>query len=133
MSRPRHNWYSIVVKVLRNYPDLYRRHEEAQQQRTTATYTGMPGGGGVGRKTEAAAIRGLTPREEDDLNAVLSTIRTVSRWREGKTALRVVELVDWQKTHTIEAAARSMFLSKKTAERLRSRVVYELAKNMRYR
>jgi len=133
MSKPRHSWYFIVQKVLRNYPELYRRREGMRQQQTTAAYSGMPGGGGDPRKTEAAAMRSLSPREESDLEAVLATVQTVGRWMDGKTALRVVELVDWQETHTIQGAEKELHLGEDTGKDLRSRVIYELARNLGYK
>lgn len=133
MSRPRHSWYTVVLKVLRNYPELYKRHRQTQEQRVTPGYSGMPGGGGTSRKTENTAMKGLSPREEDDLEAVLTTIRTVGRWRDGETALRVVELVDWSQTHTIRGAEEELHLGEDVGKKLRRRVIDELAKNMRYK
>ena len=60
------------------------------------------------------------------------TEETVGRWRDGGLILRLVELVDWQKTHTIQGAADALHLSKSTAVRLRSRLIYELLRNMEY-
>lgn len=133
MSKPRHSWYFIVQKVLRNYPELYRRREEMRQQQTTAAYSGMPGGGGDPRKTEATATKQLKPREEADLEAVLATIQTVGRWRDGGLILRLVELVDWQKTHTIQGAEQELRLGEDTGKRLRKRFLDELAENMGYK
>ena len=132
MSKPRSRWYTTAEKVLRAYPELYRQREQIRQQQTTAAYSGMPGGGGDPRKTEAIATKQLKPREEADLDAVLATIQTVGRWRDGGLILRLVELVDWQKTHTIQGAADALHLSKSTAVRLRSRLIYELLRNMEY-
>lgn len=132
MSKPRSRWYTTAEKVLKAYPELYRQREQIRQQQTTAAYSGMPGGGGDPRKTEATATKQLKPREEADLEAVLATIQTVGRWRDGGLILRLVELVDWQKTHTIQGAADTLHLSKSTAVRLRSRLIYELLRNMEY-
>ena len=132
MSKPRSRWYTTAEKALRAYPELYRQREQIRQQQTTAAYSGMPGGGGDPRKTEATATKQLKPREEADLEAVLATIQTVGRWRDGGLILRLVELVDWQQTHTIQGAADTLHLSKSTAVRLRSRLVYELLRNMGY-
>ena len=132
MSKPRSRWYTTAEKVLKAYPELYRQREQIRQQQTTAAYSGMPGGGGDPRKTEATATKQLKPREEADLEAVLATIQTVGRWRDGGLILRLVELVDWQKTHTIQGAADALHLSKSTAVRLRSRLIYELLRNMEY-
>ena len=133
MSKPRHSWYFIVQKVLRNYPELYRRREEMRHQQTTAAYSGMPGGGSDPRKTEAIATKQLKPREEADLEAVLATIQTVGRWRDGGLILRLVELVDWQKTHTIQGAAIALSIGERTAQRMRSQFLAELARNLGYK
>ena len=133
MSKPKHSWHFIVLRVLRNYPELYKRREQLRSQSITASYSGVPGGGGVSRKTESTALRQLSPREESDLDAVLATIRTAGKWRDGETALRMIELVDWQQTHTIRGAEIALFLGEDTGKNLRSRFINELAKNMGYK
>jgi hypothetical protein len=133
MSKPAHSWHFIVLRVLRNYPELYSRREQLRQQSVTAGYSGMSGGGGNSRKTETAALRQLSPREESDLEAVLKTIRTAERWIEGKTTLRIIEMVDWRRTHTIQGAEEALYLGEDTGKDLRSRFINELAKNMGYK
>ena len=93
----------------------------------------MPGGGGNSRKTETAALRQLSPREESDLDAVLATIKTAERWRDGETTLRIIEMVDWRRTHTIRGAEMALFLGEGAGKNLRSRFINELAKNMGYK
>lgn len=133
MSKPAHSWHFIVLRVLRNYPELYSRREQLRQQSVTAGYSGMPGGGGNSRKTETAALRQLSQREESDLDAVLATIKTAERWRDGETTLRIIEMVDWRRTHTIRGAEMALFLGEGAGKNLRSRFINELAKNLGYK
>jgi hypothetical protein len=133
MSKPAHSWYSIVLRVMRNYPELCARREQLREQSITTGYTGITARGGNSRKTETTALRQLSPREESDLEAVLKTIRTAERWPCGDTVLRMVELVDWKGTHTIRGAEFALFLGENTGKKLRSRFINELAKNMGYK
>jgi hypothetical protein len=133
MSKPAHSWHFIVLRVLRNYPELYSRREQLRQQSVTAGYAGIPGGGGNTRKTEAAALRELSPREESDLDAVIKTIKAAEKWKDGELALRIIEMVDWRQTHTIRGAEMQLNLRENFGKKLRSRFINELARNLGYK
>ena len=133
MSKPAHSWYAIVSKVLRNYPELYKRRNQLRQQTVTAGCSGVPGGGGNSRKAESAALRQLSPREENDLDAVIKTINSAEKWVHGDVTLHLIGMVDWRQSHTIRGAEMQLNLRENFGKKLRSRFINELARNLGYK
>ena len=62
--RTHHWWMANIQRTIRAYPDLRARKDAMQAQSVTASYSADPRGGGTGRTTELAALRGLAPGEE---------------------------------------------------------------------
>lgn len=132
MSRPRYWWRAVVEKVIRNYPDLRARKNAKQGQAVTPSYSGMPRGGGAGRNTESAALRGLSPREEADLRAVEKAIEEVGRQELGGEVLRVVELYHWRGVRNFETIGDMAHMSERTARRRNERFINAVARNLHY-
>lgn len=116
MSKPRDNWRPYVINVLRDYPAYKRITADAKSQKVTAQYNKGRGGGGASRTTENAAMRtGLSRQQERELEAVEKAIKTTRRGPDGKIRMKVVELVYFRNTHTIEGAAQKVHVSYNTA------------------
>ncbi len=127
MSRPRYWWYGNVLRVIRNYPALRAAKDAVQSVSTTANYSGAPGGSGGSRRTENSALRQLSPREEDDLDAVERAMERVS-----DEVLEVVRLYHWKGVRNFETVGYRLHISPRTARRRNGRFVWEVAKNMGY-
>ncbi len=131
MSRPRDNWRPYVINVLRDYYPFRRIAQEAHSQRITAQFNKGRGGGGVGRNTEIAALRtGLTRQQERELDAVERAVKSTRRGPDGKIRMRVVELVYFRGTHTIEGAAQQVYVSYMTAWRWCDGFIRLVGKNL---
>lgn len=72
----------------------------------TANYSGMPGGGGDGRGLEALAVRELPGTRQREYEAVRRAVAATQRMRTGADRLRIIRMVLWEGTHTLEGAAR---------------------------
>lgn len=105
MSRPRYGWWGYVKDMIRRYPDLKREYADLHSQSVTPNYTGMPGGSGSGRAVEEIAIRELPSNSQREFEAVRRAIAATERMKNGRDRLRVVDLVFWKQTHTLEGAA----------------------------
>ena len=123
MSKYRHWWRPNVERALRVYPYLKAAKQAAQEQSITPSYTGMPRGGGISRTTENAATRHFSAQEEKILDAVDRAIAEVSKHRDGQEVLRIVEMVDFKRSHTLEVAAMALFMHRVTASDKRTRFV----------
>ena len=116
MSKPRDNWRPYVINVLRDYYAYKRIEKEAHSQRVTAQFNKGRGGGGASRTTEQAALRsGLTRQQERELEAVEKAVRSTRQGPDGKLRVKVVEMVYFRGTHTIEGAAQQVYVCYNTA------------------
>lgn len=129
MSRSRYIWWSYVKGMIRRYPELKRAYEDLHNQPVTQSYSGMPGGGGVGRGLERAAIRELPRTKQREYEAVRRAVETTKRYRNGDERLKVIRLVLWDRSHTLEGAARSVPCGIATAKRWHGTFILQVAKN----
>lgn len=132
MSKPRDNWRPYVINVLRDYYVYKRLEKEAHSTRVTAQYNkGRGGGSGVFRTTEQAAMRtGLTRQQERELKAVEKAIKITRGGPDGKIRIKVIELVYFRDTHTIEGAAQQVHVSYWTAQKWTDTFIRTVGKNL---
>lgn len=106
MGKSKDNWREETRKIIRAYPALLREENGLRDCRITPSYTGMPGGGNGSSKTETAALKELSPKKQRELDAVKRAIATTGRYRNAEDRLKVIELVYWRKSHTLQGAAQ---------------------------
>lgn len=109
-------WRQEARRVIREYPELVRRARALHEAGMTPSYSGMPGGGAATRTTELVAMRQLSPPDQRKLDAVQKAIGTTARYSNGDLRLRVIDLLYWRRTHTMEGAACSVHVSVRTAQ-----------------
>ncbi len=109
-------WRQDTRRIIRKYPELRRREMALHEQKVTPTYSGMPGGGCASRTTETIATRTLNATDQRNLDAVKKAIETTMRYRNGDLRIRVIDLMYWKKTHTMEGAAMQTHVSIRTAQ-----------------
>ena len=73
---------------------------------------------------------GLTRQQERELDAVERAVQTTRREQDGRARLRVVELVYFRGTHTIEGAAQQAHVSYITAWRWCDRFIRRTGENL---
>lgn len=105
MSRPRYDWWPYVKGMIRRYPALREQYRDLHSFSMVADYSGMPRGGGEGRALEEIAIRELSSTSQREYEAVRRAIATTERYRNGADRLKVIDLVLWRRSHTLEGAA----------------------------
>lgn len=129
MSQPRYDWWGYCKGMVRRYPALAVEREARKDGGLTADYSGAPRSRGQGSSTEAAALRALPPVKEREYQAVREAVAaTMRRWN-GPERLRLLGLVFWEKTHTLEGAAAACHVSYRTARRWHSEFLMLVAKN----
>ena len=116
MSRPRYTWWSYAKAMIRQYPQLKEELSDLHSSSATANYSGMPGGSGPSRSTELIAIRELPTVKQREYEAVRSAIEITERYNNGQDRLRVIKLVLWDRSHTLEGAALCVPCHYKTAQ-----------------
>ena len=111
-------WRHDTREAIRKYPELKRRDRELKETALIAQYGGRIGGKSTetSRTAEAAAMRQLPRDEQRELDAVSTAIQTTMRYRNGELRIRIIDLVYWRNTHTLEGAAMEVHVSGKTAQ-----------------
>lgn len=131
MSKPRDNWRPYVINALYDYYRYKDIVRQAHTQRVTAQYNKGRSGGGATRTTEAVALRsGLTRQQEKELQAIEKALKTTRRGPDGKIRVRIIEMIYFRNTHTIEGAAQQVHVSYSTAWRWADTFVRLVGKNL---
>jgi hypothetical protein len=99
------SWRSEARTALRLYPKLKRRQGENEMQ-ITPVYGGAAVQHSASRTTENVALRStLTEREENIISAVEFMLTMQRRYYNADARLRMLKLVYWSRTHTMQGAA----------------------------
>lgn len=129
MSKPRYRWWGYIRNVIRAYPELKKEYESIHQQSVTANMSGMPMGGSASRGTENIAIRELPRTKQKEYDAVKRSIDQTLLLPNGLLRIRIIELVYWKRTHTVEGAAMKAGYSVDRGKQIHGDFVRLVAKN----
>ena len=102
--------------MIRRYPELKAEYADLHSQSVTPNYSGMPVSGVAGRATEEVAIRELPTTRQREYEAVNMAIAVTERMKTGRYRLKVIDLVFWKRSHTLEGAAMIAHCSYDTAQ-----------------
>ena len=112
------SWKSEARNALRLYPKVKRRQSETADMKITPAYGGTAVSHSASRTTENVALRStLTPHEENVISAVAFMMRMQSAYPNGQERMRMIKLVYFQRTHTLEGAAMECNYSDRTIKR----------------
>lgn len=129
MSRLPYDGY--VLNVVRMYPRLVEKLEEKRAAAMSLTAAGGAGGASLpGRPTERAALVTLEEPEQRWLEAVAGAIRDTKALSDGAERLRLIDLLFWRRTHTMQGAALKLHISYWTVQRRRRSFLRLVAKNL---
>ena len=127
MSRPRYGWWGYVKDIIRRYPSLKEEYADLHTQTVTPSYAGMPGGGSASRATELIAVRELPSNKQREYEAVKRAIAATERMNASRDRLKIIKLVFWDRSHTLDGAARMIPCSYRTARRYHSEFIMAVA------
>ena len=117
VSSPRYSWWPYVKSIIRRYPQLKERHSDLHTPSAISNYSGERGSPQASRTTENVAIRELPSTAQREYEAVRRAIETTEHYNNGRDRLRIIKLVLWDGTHTLEGAALMIPCSHKTARK----------------
>lgn len=132
MSRYKHWWYPNIARALKEYPQLVLKKDELRKNLITAKYSPEPRGGSAARSTENVALKDLPPAEAALVDAIDSALDEISRRKDGIEIVRLVDLVYFRRSHTIQGAAMVTNLSEVTARRKLGDFITLVAKKLCY-
>ena len=127
MSRPRYDWWPYAKGMIRRYPALRAELVELRTQTVTPGYSSLPGGSGAGRAVEMVAIRELPTTRQREYEAVRQAIEATERMAASRDRLKIIDLVFWKRSHTLEGAALTIPCSYMTARRYHSEFIMTVA------
>lgn len=128
MSRPRYDWWPYVKGMIRRYPQLVEEELALREPPTTASLSGMPGGGKISDPTPQAALRELPAIKKRELEAVRAAVNETRDLPGGEVRLKLVKLVFWARTHTVMGAGVKCCVSDRTARRYHQEFIMEVAR-----
>lgn len=129
MSKPRYKWWGYVKWCIRDYPAKCRELAELRRQSFGAG-DGLPRGSEARRSTEDIALRGFAGQKEREHRGVDEAVRETRALPDGEAILRLVELVFWRGTHTLQGAAMACHTSEATARRWHNAFIRRVARHM---
>lgn len=115
MSRRSSTWRQAARQAAYDYPGLRAQLRDLQSMSVTPSLSGMPMGGGDHRSTEDAALRQLPPEDQRRLDAVAQALAISEHLTSGLSRVKLIELVYFRRSHTVEGAALQIPCSVQTA------------------
>lgn len=115
MSKPHYGWWSYVKDMIRKYPE----RREAVEKSDEKAFQMKEGGG------ELHYSRVLKKEYE----AVEQAVKTTVAYQDGDDRLRVIRLVFWDQSHTIDGAALKVCCSERTAQEWHRKFIRLVAEN----
>lgn len=129
MGKTRYKWWGYVKAVLRAYPGYCKALEELKSPALTPRYGGV-GGGGDRKITEALALRTLPPQDMREYEAVAAAVKSTAKMPDGAERLRLISMVFFSRSHTLQGAADACNVSYSTAKRWHNRFIELVARKM---
>lgn len=118
MSKTKCKWWGFVKAVIRAYPEHCKELDMCHGQMMTARYdiSGVSGRN-MYRSAEAAALHDLPPEAMREYNAVDAALRETRRRKQtGAERVKLVDMVFFAKSHTLDGAAYALNVSYGTAK-----------------
>lgn len=128
MSHPRYDWWGYCKGMIKRYPLLAAEREALRDPNLIADYSGQPRGGSPGNPTAQGACRTLPGVKEREYQAVADAIRITMKERDGKDRLKLIELMFWARSHTLQGAADVIPTSYMTARRWHAEFIRNVAR-----
>ena len=105
------DWRRQARRALRDYPRLKKKQGMTDQQ-ITPVYGGSPVQHEATRVTEDIALRStLTEAEANIISAVEFAMQMQQHYHNGTERIRMIELVYFKRTHTMQGAAEAVHYS----------------------
>ena len=118
------SWRTEARAALRNYPKAKRRQNETGEMQITPAYNGQPGSHTARRTTEDVALRvKLTPYEENVIAAVEFMMKMQCAYPNAEERMRMIKLVYFRRTHTLEGAAMECHYADRTVKRWNNEIL----------
>lgn len=127
MSSPRYDWWGYVKGMIRRYPMLCLERNENLEQKITVNYNAFGRSSNVNRAIENVVIKECLTTEEREYWAVTKAIEMTKKLPNGKSRIKIIELVYWKRSHTLKGAAKAVCFSERSTERFHTEFIRAVA------
>ena len=118
MSKPRDDWWSNAVRMVRNYPARKAEYEELRTQPLVVDLSGMPKGNSTSRSTENIVLRQMAPMKQQEYDAVTKAIEITKLMPCGDKRVELIDRMYWQgKKLNIDAVIYKIGVADATGKR----------------
>ena len=118
------SWRAEARAALRAYPKAKKKQNESGEMQITPVYGGSAVQHSATRTTENVALRvKLTPHEENVISAVEFAMRMQSAYPNGQERMKMIRLVYFQRSHTLEGAAMEVHYSDRAVKRWNAEIL----------
>ena len=97
MGKSRYRWWGYVKRVVRDYPEMKERHDEARRPSIASRISAAPSGGGMSNPTYIVATGGMEPQDEREYEAVRRALDTTERYSNGCHRVQLISDTYWNK------------------------------------
>ena len=107
MGKAKEPYWSYVKSIIREYPQLEKEMKKPLEQRMSISFEAGGGGGKIGNPPQDCVIHDLPPKKQRKYDAITNAILK-TRLKHPDNAderLKIIDLVYWKQSHTIEGAA----------------------------
>ncbi len=116
MSKPKYKWWSYVKWMIRLQPEREAELKRRQETSITANYNSMPHGSEPQRTTENLGVITLGNPADREMEAVRKAIEDTERLKTGKARIKIITLVYWKKSHTLQGACNAVHVAYDTGK-----------------
>lgn len=122
-------WWNYVKCIIREYPKLKRESEKLRMPSMVASYDANGGGksNAISRPTERAVIHDLQWFKQRKLDAIEEALFELKKKPDGELRAKVIELMYFKKTHTVDGAALFIGRGRATVIRWQADFIREVA------
>lgn len=121
MSKPRNDWWSNAVRMVRNYPSRKAEYERLHAQSLTADMSGMPRGGDKARTTENIALLQMAPMKQAEYDAVTRAIEITKLLPNGEERVQLIQRMYWSgRKLNINDVVFDLYIAEATGKRWHS-------------
>lgn len=128
MSKPRYDWWSYVKGMIRRYPELCARQNALHQAQFPCSIITAPNRTGkISDPVADSALSDLPEINRREMEAVRQAIEATKRIDTGEERIRMIRMVYWDRTYTLEGAAQKCHISYTTGCRWHREFIYHVA------
>lgn len=117
MSKPKNDWWTNAVNMVRNYPARKQEYDELHSQSFGAP-SGMPSSGNTSRTAEHLALLEMPPMKQREYDAVTRAVQITLLLPHGERRVELIRRMYWKgKKVSVDSVSYELHISEATGKR----------------